>query len=179
MWVWVCVCVCVCMHTSGPTHLWVLISCSHEDASHRIRAHTQDLVSADRVCRALCPGEPAVTVQGMRTAAHVCREHSPTCAKHLSEPRLQRDYLLRSGETSRQPCISHLLLCDKGAPCPALSHGQWPLLPSQQLSWRPQAQQQVAPGLRHPRVTEPTGSSSSWRGSCGGQWGLTGVSTLP
>ena len=81
-------------------------------------AHPQGLMSADRVCRALCPGEPTVTVQGMRTTAHLCREHNPTRTKHLCEPRLQRDYLLRSGETSRQPCISHLLLCDKGAPCP-------------------------------------------------------------
>ena len=31
---------------------------------------------------------------------------------------------------ARLPGLSHLLLCDKGAPCPALSHGQWPFLPS-------------------------------------------------
>jgi len=170
--------VCVCARTGGHTLLWVLTSCSHEDTSRRIGAHPHGLMSADRVCRALCPGEPTVTVQGMRTTAHLCREHNPTRTKHLCEPRLQRDYLLRSGETSRQPCISHLLLCDKGAPCPALSHGQWPLLPSQKLIWRPQAQRQVVPGLRHPRVTEPTGSSSRWMGSRRGQWGLTGVSTL-
>ena len=110
--------VCVCACTGGHTLLWVLTSCSQEDTCGRIGAHPHGLMSADRICRALCPGEPTVTVQGMRTTAHLCREHNPTRTKHLCEPRLQRDYLLRSGETSRQPCISHLLLCDKGAPCP-------------------------------------------------------------
>lgn len=73
------------------------------------------------------------------------------------------------------PVYQPPLLCAQGAPRPALSHGQWPLLPSQQLSWRLRAQKQVVPGLRHPRVIEPTGSSSRWMGSCGGQgadWGL-------